>query len=162
MLKRNDEAVSPVIGVILMVAIAVILSSVVLMFVFGMGKPDPKGPTAAITVTTITETIGIPDLKIQHKGGDRLVGGDWFLSIVPAGQPPAYVASSPGSDFVVGDQIITTNVTTNSSVIVVTNSSVYYTTAGSGSDMVIGQKYDVKMIIYPFKTMIVDTVVEVR
>jgi hypothetical protein len=158
---RNDEAVSPVMGVILMVAIAVILASVVLMFVFGMGKPDAKGPTAAITVASDSGTM-IADLEIQHKGGDRLVGGDWQLSIVPVGQPPAYVASSPGSDFVAGSQIITTNVTTDSSVIVVTNSSVYYTTAGSGNDMVTGQKYDVKMIVYPFKTMIVDTVVEVR
>jgi flagellin-like protein len=161
MLERNDKAVSPVIGVILMVAIAVILSTVVLMFVFGMGKPDPKGPSAAIKVTSVTETIG-PDLKIQHKGGDRLAGGDWFLSIVPVGDPPAYVGSSPGSDFVVGSQIITTNVTTNSSIIAVTNSSVYYTTAGYGNDMVTGQKYDVKMIVYPFKTLVLDTVVEIR
>jgi len=162
MLKKNDEAVSPIIGVLLMVAVAVILASMVLMFVFGMGKPDQKGPTVAIKVASIPETIGIADLKITHAGGDRLVGTDWQLSIVPVGQPPAYIASSPGSDFVVGNQIITRNVTANISDIVVTNSSVYYTTPGSGNDLVIGQKYDVKMIVYPFKTMVVDTVVEVR
>ena len=33
---KNDEAVSPVIGVILMVAITVILAAVIAAFVFGM------------------------------------------------------------------------------------------------------------------------------
>ena len=70
--KGNDEAVSPVIGVILMVAVTVMLASLVLMFVFGMGKPDQKGPTAAIVVSSDTDTTGI-DIKIQHKAGDRLV-----------------------------------------------------------------------------------------
>ena len=34
--KKNEEAVSPVIGVILMVAITVILAAVIAAFVFGM------------------------------------------------------------------------------------------------------------------------------
>ena len=34
--RKNDEAVSPVIGVILMVAITVILAAVIAAFVFGM------------------------------------------------------------------------------------------------------------------------------
>ncbi|MFA7199483.1 MAG: type IV pilin N-terminal domain-containing protein [Methanoculleus sp.] len=36
--KKNEEAVSPVIGVILMVAITVILAAVIAAFVFGMGS----------------------------------------------------------------------------------------------------------------------------
>lgn len=35
-IKRNDDAVSPVIGVILMVAITVILAAVIAAFVFGL------------------------------------------------------------------------------------------------------------------------------
>ncbi|WP_460373155.1 type IV pilin [Methanocalculus sp. MC3] len=35
-MKRNDDAVSPVIGVILMVAITVILAAVIAAFVFGL------------------------------------------------------------------------------------------------------------------------------
>ncbi|MEM2991626.1 MAG: type IV pilin N-terminal domain-containing protein, partial [Halobacteria archaeon] len=38
-LKKSEEAVSPVIGVILMVAITVILAAVIAAFVFGMGPP---------------------------------------------------------------------------------------------------------------------------
>ena len=38
---KNDEAVSPVIGVILMVAITVILAAVIAMFVFGLAGTIP-------------------------------------------------------------------------------------------------------------------------
>jgi len=40
--KKNDEAVSPVVGVILMVAITVILAAVVATFVFGMAGDTQK------------------------------------------------------------------------------------------------------------------------
>ncbi len=36
--RENEDAVSPVIGVILMVAITVILAAVIAAFVFGMGS----------------------------------------------------------------------------------------------------------------------------
>ncbi len=57
MFKKNDEhAVSPVIGVILMVAITVILAAVVAVFGFGFGDPDQKGPVASIHVTNVPDT----------------------------------------------------------------------------------------------------------
>ena len=44
--KKNEEAVSPVIGVILMVAITVILAAVIAAFVFGLKMlPETKGRT---------------------------------------------------------------------------------------------------------------------
>jgi flagellin-like protein len=42
MTKKNDEAVSPVIGVILMVAITVILAAVIAAFVSGVGEEIKK------------------------------------------------------------------------------------------------------------------------
>jgi len=47
---RNDEAVSPVIGVILMVAITVILAAVIAAFVFGMAGNIQQ--TKVVSVTT--------------------------------------------------------------------------------------------------------------
>jgi flagellin-like protein len=46
---KNEEAVSPVIGVILMVAITVILAAVIAAFVFGM--TDSFTPQKEVTVT---------------------------------------------------------------------------------------------------------------
>ncbi len=51
--RKNDEAVSPVIGVILMVAITVILAAVIAAFVFGMSGNISKTKTVAVTVQKI-------------------------------------------------------------------------------------------------------------
>jgi flagellin-like protein len=48
--RKNDEAVSPVIGVILMVAITVILAAVIAAFVFGMSGNITKTKVVAVTV----------------------------------------------------------------------------------------------------------------
>ncbi len=161
LLKRNN-AVSPVIGVILMVAITVIVAAVVAVFGFGFtgsfGGAAPKPPTAAIIVSYVPETIGVFDMRIQHKSGDTLKSGDWKLSIVQVGEPPVYRTSS--TDFKAGDMIITTNLTSGTGSYTVTNSSV--TSDGNPGAMVKGQKYEVKIIVYPFKSMSLDTIVEVR
>jgi len=47
---KGEDAVSPVIGVILMVAITVILAAVIGAFVFGMGSGVSKTYTAGVTV----------------------------------------------------------------------------------------------------------------
>ena len=47
--RKNDEAVSPVIGVILMVAITVILAAVIAAFVFGMSGNISKSKIVAVT-----------------------------------------------------------------------------------------------------------------
>ncbi len=161
--KRNESAVSPVIGVILMVAITVIVAAVVAVFAFGFtgdfGRAAPKPPTAAITVANVPETVGIIDMKIQHKSGDTLKAGDWKLSIVPVGQPPAYQTSS--TEFKAGNMIITTNLTSGTGNYTVTNNSV--TCSGCSSiNLIAGEKYDVKIVVFPFHSMALDTVVEVR
>jgi flagellin-like protein len=75
---RNDEAVSPVIGVILMVAITVILAAVIAAFVFGMGTPT-KAPQVQLKI--IANSTG---LEIIHSGGDSLILKDEKLSLTYA------------------------------------------------------------------------------
>jgi flagellin-like protein len=169
--RKNELAVSPVIGVILMVAITVILAAVIAAFVFGLGGQQAAAPTASIVAANNPDTTSI-DLKIQHKGGDTLKGGDWKISIVPVGQSPVFVISQPGNNLAVGAQIITSNVTTNGSWtdiapqvlngVNVTNTNVYYPNALYKDDLVSGQKYDIKLVHVPSNAMLLDTVVEVR
>ena len=65
---KEEDAVSPVIGVILMVAITVILAAVIAAFVFGMGPPE-QAPQASIRANA--DTIGGESvIKLQHQGGD--------------------------------------------------------------------------------------------
>ncbi|AFV24630.1 hypothetical protein Mpsy_2426 [Methanolobus psychrophilus R15] len=67
---KEEDAVSPVIGVILMVAITVILAAVIAAFVFGMGPPE-QAPQASIrsTADTVAEKSVV---KLQHQGGDAI------------------------------------------------------------------------------------------
>ena len=66
----GDRGVSPVIGVILMVAITVILAAVIGTFVLDLGNNAGKSaPSASLAVTA---NPGTGNVTISHKGGDGL------------------------------------------------------------------------------------------
>ncbi|SDY40269.1 type IV pilin [Halopenitus persicus] len=72
-LFTEDRAVSPVIGVILMVAITVILAAVIGTFVLGMGDDlQNNQPTASFNMDF--EAGGT--VTISHAGGDTISGDD--------------------------------------------------------------------------------------
>ena len=54
--RKNEEAVSPVIGVILMVAITVILAAVIAAFVFGMAGNISKTKVVSATLQRTSST----------------------------------------------------------------------------------------------------------
>jgi len=164
--QKNEEAVSPVIGVILMVAITVILAAVIAAFVFNLGGSQVKAPTSSIVAANNPDT-GIVDMKISHKGGDLLKAGEWKISVVNASNPiPVYViATSLSGEFSVGSQITITNLTTGCIEPTDTDCSISSTVLNTNSTtpgLVTGTKYDVKMVHIPSSAMMVDTVIEVR
>ena len=67
----DDDAVSPVIGVILMVAITVILAAVIASFVLGLGDQNNPAPT---TNFNFDYDSTVPDLTVTHGDGDELDG----------------------------------------------------------------------------------------
>jgi len=74
-LFTDDDAVSPVIGVILMVAITVILAAVIGTFVLGLG--DQVQSTTPQTQFTFDEESGSqPAIDITHDGGDQVAVGN--------------------------------------------------------------------------------------
>ncbi len=154
-----------------MVAITVILAAVIAAFVFGLGGTQQAAPTASIVAANNPDTPAL-DLKVQHKGGDSLKGGDWKLSVVPVGSSPSYITSVTGSTLAVGSQITVNQVTndaalgTNASVYTLTNSSLFCPGGAGGctyatSNMTAG-KYDVKLVHSPSNAMLLDTVVDVH
>jgi flagellin-like protein len=81
----DDEAVSPVIGVILMVAITVILAAVIGAFVLGIGGSQTQTPQASWeweSTTSSAYSVGSNDVqcasggstyvKVTHQGGDEI------------------------------------------------------------------------------------------
>ena len=80
-ITRNEEAVSPVIGVILMVAITVILAAVIAAFVFGMAGNISKTKVVAAVATKPTAS----SVVVTYQGGQdasSCVGIVWVASSV--------------------------------------------------------------------------------
>jgi flagellin-like protein len=65
---NNNKAVSPVIGVVLMVAITVILAAAIGSSVFGQG-PSESAPQANIDIIVVNSTA----IKLEHLGGDTVI-----------------------------------------------------------------------------------------
>lgn len=81
--KRMDEkGVSPVIGVILMVAITVILAAVIASFVFGMGSNVKRTYNVAFTATKVNASYvaitfqGGPDVEFLNETNACYVSSD--------------------------------------------------------------------------------------
>lgn len=104
-LKNNDEAVSPVIGVILMVAVTVILAAVIAAFIFGFTGNMPKAPNVAYyqiersgaDVITVTPTnpsiVELTHVTFKYNGVDITTGT--FKAGTPA-------VMGPGTDGILG------------------------------------------------------------
>ena len=70
--RKDDKAVSPVIGVILMVAITVILAAAIGSSVFGHGT-SKSAPQASLDIKKdISSTDADPVIRIEHLGGSDL------------------------------------------------------------------------------------------
>ncbi|WP_435346339.1 type IV pilin [Haloarchaeobius sp. HRN-SO-5] len=72
-LFTDDDAVSPVIGVILMVAITVILAAVIGAFVLNIGDSTEQVPQVS---WDFQETNSSNDLEITHNGGPSISGDE--------------------------------------------------------------------------------------
>ncbi|MUV91049.1 type IV pilin [Halapricum sp. CBA1109] len=104
-LFTDDDAVSPVIGVILMVAITVILAAVIATFVLGLGESvSETAPQASFTTdydegATSQDSFGdTPSgglLEVTHSGGDRILAQNLYV----AGGENGRYAWSDASEF---------------------------------------------------------------
>jgi len=131
---KNEEAVSPVIGVILMVAITVILAAVIAAFVFGMSGSIQKTKTVAATAQQTDST----HIALTYQGGqdsasctgvywtvtasDGTTTATWMgtntgTGVLTVGQSVVIGGATAGKDHVVGtahfsdgsDQVILDN-----------------------------------------------------
>lgn len=87
---QKEEAVSPVIGVILMVAITVILAAVIAAFVFGMA-----GTTSTTKNVGYTATANVSQFTMTLQGGadtDKIAN---LYYQVDEGQPKEFYVGKP-------------------------------------------------------------------
>lgn len=107
--RKNENAVSPVIGVILMVVITVIIAAVLAVFAFGVGAPT-KTPTASVKITSVDAASDV--ITVQHYGGDTLRMKDVKITVetlngdgVIQGTAVLDVASTVTKQFSAGDTL---------------------------------------------------------
>ena len=124
--RKNEEAVSPVIGVILMVAITVILAAVIAAFVFGMAGNIQKTKVVAATeyranssYVTVTyqggqdagtlQAIGftVDGANVTPSAGTGITVSQNQIyatngGVLPVGTAATISATNPGKNHVVG------------------------------------------------------------
>lgn len=77
---QNDQrGVSPVIGVILMVAITVVMGAVVAGFAFGYLGTTSKVPNVAMSV--IDDPTDQTSVLVKHSGGESIGANEWKGSL---------------------------------------------------------------------------------
>ena len=116
---REEKAVSPVIGVILMVAITVILAAVIASFVFGLGTKAPKSaPQAQLTLSDADDALdtdgtdGDSVFILEHKGGEPLAFGQMKILVKNSTMTLAVISfSSDGSPSYSGEHYLNATVT---------------------------------------------------
>lgn len=144
----GTRAVSPVIGVILMVAITVILAAVIGTFVLGLGESVESAPQATFNFDVEENDSGeITQITVTHGGGDTIDSDRLTLSGGINGSDPVDVTdnaldntgqSAPSDEFSAGDQIVV-----NSDDIAIDGEEgdkvrVVFTAEGGGSSNIIG------------------------
>lgn len=111
-MRDNEEAVSPVIGVILMVAITVILAAVIAAFVFGLTGTSGSSKNVALTMT-LNSTSGYGVITWQG-GADLNQISSWEVkledgtSVLSATTAPVVGQVDPTTASVEGQRVIVT------------------------------------------------------
>ncbi|WP_281193364.1 type IV pilin N-terminal domain-containing protein [Halorubrum sp. F4] len=101
----DDRAVSPVIGVILMVAITVILAAVIGTFVLGLG--DSLGDNQPTTQLDVSIDDGanatVKNVTIEHGGGDPIQSGTLRIIVTDENGDEASATGEFDERFSVGE-----------------------------------------------------------
>nr|WP_319539852.1 type IV pilin N-terminal domain-containing protein [uncultured Methanospirillum sp.] len=71
--KKSESAVSPVVGVLLMLVVTIIIAAVVSGFAGGLTEKKGKTPQVSMDATFgLTDSMGSPALTIKHLSGDPI------------------------------------------------------------------------------------------
>jgi flagellin-like protein len=118
-LFTDDSAVSPVIGVILMVAVTVILAAVIGSFVLNLGGSlQQSAPQATFSFDYEQNEDGSDALEITHDAGDTIEGENLNISSTGATDNNNGELNDPSNtqDVYVGKDIFTGSITSGTQV----------------------------------------------
>lgn len=87
-LREDKRGVSPVIGVIMMIAIVVIIAAVVAAFAYGIIGGVNKAPSTALVVEGVKASTNPLNVTLFHHGGDTIT--------------EAFITTDPGANNISG------------------------------------------------------------
>lgn len=90
-MEKNEDAVSPVIGVMLMIVVTVVIAAIVSSFAGGMSNSQDAAPTAAIQCSIVKESADNTVMTLKHVSGDSLNTANlrFYVSYLNADGNPA-------------------------------------------------------------------------
>ena len=92
--ERNEDAVSPVIGVMLMLVVTIVIAAVVAAFAGGLGSDVEMAPTAALDIDVYADG----KVKIESLSGETLIKNDIEVKVGEAKEKLGESGTlSPGS-----------------------------------------------------------------
>ena len=75
--EKKEDAVSPVIGVMLMLVVTIVIAAVVAAFAGGLGSDVEMAPTAALNIDVYSDG----DIKVEHLSGEALVTNEISIKV---------------------------------------------------------------------------------
>jgi len=118
---REQRGVSPVIGVILMVAVTVVMGAVIAGFVYGYIGTTTKAPNVSLSVIDDPATTGTA-LLIKHNGGETMPASEWKCSITSGKESSAdwdYQTETGALEIKTGTVLTVTKDTTNTTPVAI-------------------------------------------
>jgi len=115
---KDQRGVSPIIGVILMVAITVVMGAVIAGFAYGYLGTTSKAPNVGLSV--IDDPTDQASLLVKHNGGESISASAWKGSVTAGKESSSDFtlqgqlgdnAISTGTVLDVGNQTVTANTT---------------------------------------------------
>ena len=134
---KDQRGVSPVIGVILMVALTVVMGAVIAGFVYGYLGTTSKAPIVGLFV--IDNPIDQASLLIKHSGGESIGANEWKVSVTAGKESSANFTSQTETGAVAistGTTLDVDYITTNGST-AITTGWYHFVAVHLGSDAIL-------------------------
>jgi flagellin-like protein len=132
---KDQRGVSPVIGVILMVAITVVMGAVVAGFAYGYIGNTPKAPNIALSV--IDDPTDNTSVLVKHNGGENIGVNEWKGSLTAGKESSANFTTQTQLGAYAISTGTTLHVTTDTNGIAVTTGWYHFVSVHVGSDAIL-------------------------
>jgi flagellin-like protein len=132
---KDKRGVSPVIGVILMVAITVVMGAVVAGFAYGYLGNTPKAPSIALSV--IDDPTDQNSVLVKHNGGEDIGANEWKGSLTAGKESTANFTTQTQLGAYAISTGTTLHVTTDTNGSTVTTGWYHFVAVHVGSDAIL-------------------------